>query len=248
MLLVTGPRGVGKSSLYRQLSATLEPRAKAARLNGSLVSEPLEVLGAMVQGFGLGAPADAGAQVLRQVIADHAQAQESSERFCVTLIDDAELLDPKALESLMELAARSTMRLVLFGEVRLVPALERLAEPAGVEWHEIRLTGLVPEDVARLCGVAPAHSRVIRRPAALFRSPNQVRSPGSPKDCPGASIKMARVLLARIESTGEGPARGPFLPCTRLCWLLWWRYWVACICGGSRRNPAAPDSQPGWKR
>ena len=38
VLLVTGPDGVGKSTLYRQLSASLEPKVKAARVNGSLIN------------------------------------------------------------------------------------------------------------------------------------------------------------------------------------------------------------------
>lgn len=210
VLLVTGPRGVGKSSLYRQLSATLEPRAKAARLNGSRVSEPLEVLGAVVQGFGLAAPADGDAKVLRQVIADHAEAQESSERFCVTLIDDAELLDPRALEALIELASESPMRLVLFGEVRLVPAIERLAETRGVEWHEIRLTGFDLEDVRsyvewRLAqqghtGPLPFTDAQIREIARLSEG------------LPGRIDQMTNVLLARIQSAGHGPAGRRFPP------------------------------------
>jgi len=212
VLLVTGPRGVGKSSLYRQLSATLEPRAKAARLNGSRLSEPLEVLGAMVQGFGLAAPADGGAQVLRQVIADHAEAQEHSERFCVALIDDAELLDPKTLESLMELARVSPMRLVLFGEVRLVPAVERLAETRGVEWHEIRLTGFGLEDVRRYVEwrlAQQGHSGALPFTDAQVREISRLS-----EGLPGRIDQMTNVLLARIRSAGDGPAgrRFPHLP------------------------------------
>ncbi len=43
VLLVTGPHDSGKSIMYRQLSASLEPRAKAARVNGTLINTSREV-------------------------------------------------------------------------------------------------------------------------------------------------------------------------------------------------------------
>ncbi len=49
----------------------------------------------------------------------------------MVLVDDAELLEFRALEQLVALVHSSPMRLVLFGEVRLVPAVERLAEAPG---------------------------------------------------------------------------------------------------------------------
>lgn len=208
VLLVTGPRDVGKTTLYRQLSATLEPRAKAARINGTQVSGTREVLNAMVQGFGLAAPGNADVQVLSDLISDHGLAQQRSDRFCVTLIDDADALEPRALECLVGLCASSPMRLVLFGEVRLVPALERLAEPAGVEWHEIRLTGFGTEE-------ARAYLEWRLRQQGYHEelpfSEAEVREiTRLSEGLPGRINQMANVLLARIESTGEGPARRPF--------------------------------------
>lgn len=212
VLLVTGPRGVGKSTLYRQLSATLEPRAKAARINGSMVQGTLDVLTAMVQGFGLAAPADAGARVLRDLVGDHARDQERADRFCVSLIDDAELLEPRALESLMELVAGSPLRLVLFGEVRLVPAIERLAEGRGVGWHEIRLTGFSGDDVG---GYLDWRLRQQGHSGPMPFTEAQIRKIGRLSEgLPGRIDQMSNVLLARIQSAGHGPdgRRFPALP------------------------------------
>lgn len=208
VLLVTGPRDVGKTTLYRQLSATLEPRAKAARINGTQAGGTRAVLSAMVQGFGLAAPADADAQVLSELISDHSLAQQRSDRFCVVLIDDADALEPKALECLVSLCARSPMRLVLFGEVRLVPALERLAEPVGVEWHEIRLTGFGVEEAR---AYLEWHLRQQGYSEELPFSENEIKEiTRLSEGLPGRINQMANVLLARIQSSGEGPARRPF--------------------------------------
>lgn len=203
VLLVTGPRGVGKSALYRQLSASLEPRAKAARINGTLVSGTREVLNAMVQGFGLAAPADADTQVLRQLIGDHAREQERAERFCVALIDDAELLEFRALEQLIGLAHGSPLRLVMFGEVRLVPAVERAAESVHVGWHEIRLSGFGVDDAR---AYLQWRFRQQGYGEALPFTDAQVKEiTRLSEGLPGRMDQMANVLLARIQSAGSGP-------------------------------------------
>ena len=136
VLLVTGPHDSGKSILYRQLSASLEPRAKAARVNGAIVNTSREILAAIAQGYGIAAPGNANTQLLTKLIAQHVEEQEASDRFCVTLIDDAEIIEPRALDELMELVGRCSMRLVLFGEVRFVPLVERLAKRHEIGWHE----------------------------------------------------------------------------------------------------------------
>ncbi|MDZ7669184.1 MAG: SPOR domain-containing protein [Gammaproteobacteria bacterium] len=152
--------------------------------------------------------ANADVQVLSELIADHGLAQQRSDRFCVTLIDDADALEPRALECLVSLCASSPMRLVLFGEVRLVPALERLAEPAGVEWHEIRLTGFGAEEAR---AYLEWHLRQQGYADELPFSEAEIKEiTRLSEGLPGRINKMARVLLARIESTGEGPARRPF--------------------------------------
>ena len=204
--LVTGPRGVGKSALYRQLSASLEPRAKAARINGSLVNSAREVLMAILQGFGLAAPPDADTQLLQEIISEHALGQEQVERYCATLVDDADLLEPRALEQLMALAGRSPLRVVMFGEVRLVRAVERLASLLDVEWHEIRLSGLTPQDVRSY--LEWRFSRVGLR-ARLPFSDAQIRDLARLSDgLPGRIDQMANVLLTRIQASGtEAPRR-----------------------------------------
>ena len=98
VLLVTGAEGVGKTTLYRELAATLEPRVKADRINASLVNTGFEVLSAIAQGFGLAMPTDANTQSLRMELIEHVEAQTAADRLCLALVDDAHLLDHKAMD------------------------------------------------------------------------------------------------------------------------------------------------------
>jgi DamX protein len=206
VVLVTGSRGVGKSALYRQLSASLEPRAKGARINGSLVNGAREVLGAIVNGFGLAAPADSDTQLLQEIVSEYAHDQEQADRCCAVLVDDADLLEPRALEQLVALASRSPLRVVMFGEVRLVRAVERLAGLLDVGWQEIRLTGFTAEEVRvylewRFSGAGYHHR--------LPFSDAQVKDLARLSDgLPGRLDQMANVLMSKIlKDRVEGLAR-----------------------------------------
>ncbi|MFW6092612.1 MAG: SPOR domain-containing protein [Pseudomonadota bacterium] len=203
ILLVTGPRGAGKTVLYQQLSASLEPRAKAARIDASLIEGATGLLGAVLHGFGLASPADDA--LLEQTIIDHARAQEEADRFCIVLIDDAERLGGRALEQLLALSRRSPLRLVLFGEERLAGAVARAARREQVEWHEIRLAGLNVDEVQlflewRFNG---GHAE-----DGLPFSDAQIRElTRLSHGLPGRVEHMAEALLARIDAGGESGVR-----------------------------------------
>ncbi len=198
VLLVTGPHDAGKSVLYRRLSASLEPRAKAARISGALINSSREVLAGIVQGFGLAAPADAHVQLLMDVIVAHVDEQQSQERFCVILVDDAELLDGRAVEQLLTLVSRCPIRVLLFAEVRIVPVVERMAKRLDVGWHELRLSGFDPNDVREYL---EWHFKQARYRGRLPFSEQQVKDIARLSDgMPGRINQMASVLLARLQS------------------------------------------------
>ncbi|MCZ6657100.1 MAG: AAA family ATPase [Gammaproteobacteria bacterium] len=147
LLLVTGLFGVGKTVLYRRLSASMEPSAKAARINGTLVSSPREVLANVAQGFAVAVPADANTQLLTDLIIAHVDEQAEVDRFCVTLVDDAHLLDYKSVDALLVLMGRCELRIILFGEQNVATVVDKSAERHFVEWHEMRLSGFADEDI-----------------------------------------------------------------------------------------------------
>ncbi|MEZ5561010.1 MAG: AAA family ATPase [Pseudomonadales bacterium] len=208
VLLVTGPRNVGKSVLFRELSRTLEPRAKAARINATLVNGRREVLAAIAQGYGLAVPGDAGTQLLADVIAAHVDEQQAADRFCVVLIDDAELLDGQALVQLLQLAGRCAIRMVLFAEIGVVSGVDRAAGALNVGWHEMRLAGFDPAEVRAYLewrfrqvnyrGRVPFTDQQIRDIARLSEG------------LPGRINQMANVLMARLQSGELVRERGRF--------------------------------------
>lgn len=208
VLLVTGEEGVGKTTLYRELAATLEPRVKAARINGSLVNTGFEVLSATAQGFGLASPLDANTQSLRMDLIEHVEEQTATGRRCLALVDDAHLLDNRALDSLIALAHESGLHLVFFGEVRMVPMIERAASAKGVGWQEIRLTGYGDADArdylewrfsqAKYRGRIPFTDNEVKDLVKLSEG------------LPGRMNQMANVLLAKLETGETTPARRRF--------------------------------------
>ncbi|MEM7096641.1 MAG: AAA family ATPase [Pseudomonadota bacterium] len=147
ILVVSGPFGIGKSTLFRELSANLEPNTKAARLAGTVVTSEREVLSALLQGFGVAADSSAGSDDLSDVIANFVDEQGDNGRNCMVMVDDGHLLEPAALKRLIALVGGSSMRMVVFAETSIIGAIERDTKAAEQEWFEIRLTGFPKSDV-----------------------------------------------------------------------------------------------------
>jgi len=154
LLAVTGERGVGKSSLYRAVSGGLDPGVKAARINANLTSDTREVLTALLQGFGVAAPAHANPQLLAQLITVHVEEQAEARRHCLVLVDDAHLLELPALEQLLRLVdvtSDDALRIVFFAETYFIQALDKASKRMSNvrAWHEIRLVPFGSEDARR---------------------------------------------------------------------------------------------------
>ena len=154
VLAVTGERGVGKSTLYRALSNRLDPGVKAARINANLTSDTREVLAGIIQGFGMAAPANADPRLLIELISLHVREQIDANRYCLVLIDDAHLLELRALEQLLKLVdagAHEGLRVVFFAEAYFVQSLDKASKRSeqGQNWHEIRLSPFTDEESRR---------------------------------------------------------------------------------------------------
>ena len=147
ILLVTGPFGIGKSTLYRELSNSLEPATKAARLSGNVVTGERDVLLALAQGFGVAVDQDAHAEDILKILSRRAEEEAGRQCTCMIMIDDAQLLSHQAVDRLIQLVAESQIRLVMFTEATLIANVTRAAREFDLEWFEIRLTGFPAADV-----------------------------------------------------------------------------------------------------
>ncbi len=144
LLVITGPAQVGKSTLFRALSTRLDPNIKTARVNGALVRDAQAVLTAVAQSYGIPTGTKPSVQHLMDGLSAQVHAQRKIDRDCLVLIDDAQQLDPKALDVLLQLVrtlSSSGLYILLFAEPGLIPVLDKLSRPAGAaSWHEIRLS------------------------------------------------------------------------------------------------------------
>lgn len=201
VLLVTGLPGVGKSVLYRQSSSSLEPGTRAARISGSLINTRREVLMSVAQGFGIAVPTDSNIQLLNDMISSRVVEQAAKERTSLVLIDDAEMLEPRAIDDLLDLVDSSSLHIVFFGEVRLVPTVERAADRFAIKWQEIRLTGFGEADArdylewcfqqAKYRGRLPFTDSQVKEVIKLSEG------------LPGRINQMANVLLVKLETGGN---------------------------------------------
>lgn len=147
ILVVSGPFGIGKSSLFRELSSSLEPNTKAARLSGTVVTSQREALIGMLQGFGIAAQVNAHSAELAKLISTHVNEQDALGRICMVMVDDAHLLDTQALQQLVSLVSDSALRLLLFTEPATIATLSDIAKDQEIDWFEIRITGFPKAEI-----------------------------------------------------------------------------------------------------
>jgi DamX protein len=151
LLAVTGERGVGKTTMYRALSNGLDPGVKAARINANLTSDARAVLTGIIQGFGIAAPANSQPQLLTEFILLHVREQIDAKRHCLVLVDDAHLLELRALEQLLALADASAddgLRIAFFAEAYFVQSLDKASRRTTQvqSWHEVRLAPFTDDE------------------------------------------------------------------------------------------------------
>ncbi len=198
LLVVTGERGVGKSTLYRALSSGLDPGVKAARINANLTSDTREVLAGIIQGFGMAAPANADPRLLIELIALHVQEQIDAHRYCLVLIDDAHLLELRALEQLLKLidaGAEEGLRMVFFAEAYFVQSLDKASKRTdqAQNWHEIRLTPFTDDESRRYVAFRLAQAGLQDR-SAFTQNELSVIVGGS-SGMPGRIDELASAIL-----------------------------------------------------
>jgi DamX protein len=198
LLAVTGERGVGKSTLYRALSTGLDPGVKAARINANLTSDTREVLAGIIHGFGMAAPANADPQLLIELIALHVREQFDAKRQCLVMIDDAHLLELRALEQLLKLTDSGEdegLHMVFFAEAYFVQSLDKASKRTDhvQNWHEIRLTPFTEDESRRYVSFRLAQAGLEGR-SAFTQNQLSVIVGGS-SGLPGRIDELASAIL-----------------------------------------------------
>jgi type II secretory pathway predicted ATPase ExeA len=146
VLLVSGPAGVGKSVLFRRLPGVVVEDARVVSIEGSLFATARELIAAIARGLGHQVDPETSPQGIVTRIAT-AIGAASDQPAHVVLVDDAHRLEHRAVDVLMNLAAHSPVRIVLFCEPGLREIVEAAAARHDVPWHEMRLAGFTDEHV-----------------------------------------------------------------------------------------------------
>ncbi|GEM_PF-1417047 len=127
-MTLTGDIGLGKTTLLRRLLGEFDPEAVNTSLVLSSFLRGDELLGAVVQDFGLPVKPDDSARVLLQRLNEFLLRECRQGRVNLLCIDDAQALDADALDTIRQLSNLETgdeklLQILLSGQPELMEAL-----------------------------------------------------------------------------------------------------------------------------
>ena len=191
LLMVTGPAGVGKTSLMRRFISNADQDWRICQLDATPMMDADQLLRHIATGFGLHPLPDDPAQV-HAALYDHMVSLQRRNLVPILVVDDAHDLPEDALETLFQLADTESgdghlLRIILFCE----PQIERILDSRALRGVRDRITHTL--DVPPLGEEQVAEYLRHRLHVAGFRGDE---SPFSPR------------AIKRIARTSEGiPAR-----------------------------------------
>lgn len=128
LLIVTGERGIGKTSLLRRFCNTADESWYLCEVNAHTMMDADSMLADIARGFGLnGLPNDPS--TIQEIVFEHLKALQNDDLVPILLIDDAHELPKDALETLfyfadIEAAQGHLLRIILFCEPQIDIMLE----------------------------------------------------------------------------------------------------------------------------
>jgi len=128
LLIVTGERGIGKTSLLQRFCKTADDSWYLCEVNAHTMMDADSMLTEIARGFGLnGLPNDPAS--IQNIVFEHLKALQNEDRVPILLIDDAHELPKEALETLfyfadIEAAQGHLLRIILFCEPQIDIMLE----------------------------------------------------------------------------------------------------------------------------
>jgi len=141
LLVVTGERGAGKTSLLRQFVAQANESWRICVVDANPMTHEDQLLRQMFKGFGLAERGGGGHDVSRRVLHEHLDRWQRAGDVAVLIVDDAHDLPLPAFEVLMQLSETAAtggklLRMALFCE----PQIESLLNAPQIQPHRHRVT------------------------------------------------------------------------------------------------------------
>ncbi len=140
LLIVSGERGIGKTSLLRRFCQTADDAWYLCEVNANTMMDADSMLSEIARGFGLnGLPNDPG--TVQEIVFEHLKALQNDDLVPILLIDDAHELPKDALETLfyfadIEAAQGHLLRIILFCE----PQIDIMLESPSIQPLRERIT------------------------------------------------------------------------------------------------------------
>jgi len=183
LLIITGQKGIGKTSLLQHFILNLDEDTVVGQLNANPMMDANKLLQAITTSFGLSVPDD-DPVALQDALYHHLAALHHQEKTPLLVIDDAHVLPQDALETLFNLAEAEVsdgnlLRIILFSDPQIEtmlqsPAIQDLRERVT---HSMNIPALDEEQtvgyirhrlsVAGLQGELPFSSKELHR---IFRN------------------------------------------------------------------------------
>lgn len=148
LLLITGERGIGKSSLKQRFINTAQEEWRVCEIQAHTMMDASVLLRQIAQGFGITEP-PFDASSLYEVLSEQLEYLHQQSYEPILIIDDAHELPQDALQSLLYLAEHhsdhdSALRIILFCE----PQIETMLEDPAIHSLKERITHSI--DIAKL--------------------------------------------------------------------------------------------------
>lgn len=145
-LLVTGASGSGKSTLCRHLQRALSANAAVAAVHGAQCESPDLLYQQLAEQFGLDTGPSADSHRLSLLLREHLATQQTAERICAVLLDEAQLASIGSLEALLSLSADCRLRVLMFGDQTLSARVQEATVDLDIACHESPLLPLSEPD------------------------------------------------------------------------------------------------------
>jgi len=140
LLIITGPKGIGKTSLLQHFILNIDEDTVVGQINANPMMDANKLLQAITTGFGMDV-SNEDPVALQDALYHHLAALHHQEKTPLLVIDDAHVLPQDALETLFNLAEAEVsdgnlLRIILFSD----PQIETMLQSPAIQGLRERVT------------------------------------------------------------------------------------------------------------